>query len=168
MTEQPVKILDGNTFVVSDSAGDIEASSTDPRGLFTHDTRFLNIWRLTVDGNRLTPLSVDDTMYFEATFFVIPATGSVYSDSEVSVARKRTIGNGFSEELIVKNHADKAADITVRIDVGSDFADLFEVKDALAKVGTYDHRIEPNRLVLSYQRESFRRDTIFNNTAPTE
>jgi glycogen debranching enzyme len=168
VAEQQVKILDGNTFVVSDSAGDIEASPTDPRGLFTHDTRFLNIWRLTVDGKRLTPLSVDDTMYFEATFFVIPATGSVYSDSEVSLGRKRTIGAGFTEELIVKNHADKAADITLRIEVGSDFADLFEVKDSLKKVGTYDHRIEPNRLVLSYQRESFRRETSVTSSTPAE
>jgi len=29
-----VQILDGNTFVVSDRAGDIEASLTDPTGLF--------------------------------------------------------------------------------------------------------------------------------------
>jgi glycogen debranching enzyme len=168
VAEQPIKILDGNTFVVSDSAGDIEASSTDPRGLFAYDTRFLNIWRLTVDGNRLTPLSVNDTTYFEAKFFLIPATGSVYSDSEVSVVRRRTIGIGFSEELIVKNHADKAADLTVRIEVGGDFADLFEVKDSLSKVGKYDHRIEPNRLVLSYQRESFCRETSVTSSAPGE
>ena len=166
MAEQPVKILDGNTFVVSDSAGDIEASSTEPRGLFAYDTRFLNIWRLTVDGNRLTPLSVNDTQYFETTFFLIPATVTVYSDSEVSVGRKRTIGAGFTEELTVVNAADTAADMTVRIEVGSDFADLFEVKDALTKIGTYDHRIEPNRLVLCYQRESFRRETSVETSSP--
>jgi len=166
VAEQPVKILDGNTFVVSDSAGDIEASSTEPRGLFAYDTRFLNIWRLTVDGNRLTPLSVNDTQYFETTFFLIPATVTVYSDSEVSVGRKRTIGAGFTEELTVVNAADTAADMTVRIEVGSDFADLFEVKDALTKIGTYDHRIEPNRLVLCYQRESFRRETSVETSSP--
>ena len=37
-----IKILDGNTFVVSDAAGDIEASATDPTGLFSFDTRFLS------------------------------------------------------------------------------------------------------------------------------
>ena len=30
-----VKILDGNTFVVSDRSGDIEASASDPTGLFS-------------------------------------------------------------------------------------------------------------------------------------
>ena len=33
-----VKILNGNTFVVSDERGDIEASLTDPTGLFSFDT----------------------------------------------------------------------------------------------------------------------------------
>src|SRR5689334_11313987 len=105
MAEQSVKILDGNTFVVSDSAGDIEASSTDPRGLFSYDTRFLSTWRLTIDGKRLTPLSVDDTRYFEATFFVIAPTDSVYNDSELIVGRRRTLGAGFAEDLLVGNAA---------------------------------------------------------------
>ena len=35
MSNGLVQILDGNTFVVSDSNGDIEASLTDPTGLFS-------------------------------------------------------------------------------------------------------------------------------------
>ena len=58
-------LLVGNTFVVSDSRGDIEASLTDPTGLFSFDSRFLSTWILTVDGERLNPLSVDDLQYFE-------------------------------------------------------------------------------------------------------
>ena len=60
MSEGLVSILDGNTFVVSDKRGDIEASSTEPTGLFSYDTRFLSTWVLTIDGNRLNPLSTDD------------------------------------------------------------------------------------------------------------
>ena len=47
MNDDVVKILDGNTFVVSDDRGDIEASPTDPTGLFSFDTRFLSKWVLT-------------------------------------------------------------------------------------------------------------------------
>ena len=54
MSDDLVKILDGNTFVVSDARGDIEASLTDPTGLFSFDNRFLSTWVLTVDGQRLT------------------------------------------------------------------------------------------------------------------
>ena len=39
MSADLVKILDGNTFVVSDSRGDIDASPNDPTGLFSWDTR---------------------------------------------------------------------------------------------------------------------------------
>jgi N-terminal domain of (some) glycogen debranching enzymes len=47
MTSDLVQILEGNTFVVSDSSGDIEASATNPTGLFAADTRFLSRWVLT-------------------------------------------------------------------------------------------------------------------------
>jgi N-terminal domain of (some) glycogen debranching enzymes len=42
MSNGLVQILEGNTFVVSDDRGDIEASLTDPTGLFSFDTRFLS------------------------------------------------------------------------------------------------------------------------------
>jgi glycogen debranching enzyme len=162
-----VKILDGNTFVVSDSRGDIEASLTDPTGLFSFDTRFLSEWVLTVNGQRLTPLSTDDLQYFETRFFLVPGTGTVYVDSKLSVIRRRAVGNGFREELQILNHDEKPVDLTVRIDAGSDFADLFEVKDALKKKGTYSARVTDGRLVLGYQRETFTRATDISATAPS-
>ena len=166
MSDGLVKILDGNTFVVSDSRGDIEGSLTDTTGLFSFDTRFLSQWVLTVNGQRLTPLSTDDLQYFETRFFLVPGTGTVYVDSKLSVIRRRAVGNGFREELQILNHDEKPVDLTVRIDAGSDFADLFEVKDALEKKGTYSARVTDGRLVLGYQRETFTRATDISATAP--
>ena len=108
MSDGLVKILDGNTFVVSDASGDIEASLTDPTGLFSFDTRFLSKWVLTVNGQRLNPLSVDDLQYFETRFFLVPGTGTVYIDAKLSVIRQRAVGNGFHEELTILNHDDEA------------------------------------------------------------
>jgi glycogen debranching enzyme len=166
LSDDVVKILDGNTFVVSDSRGDIEASLTDPTGLFSFDTRFLSRWVLTVNGQRLTPLSTDDLQYFETRFFLVPGTGTVYVDSKLSVIRRRAVGNGFREELKILNHDEKPADLTIRFDAGCDFADLFEVKDALKKKGTYSARVKDGRLVLAYQRETFTRATHISATAP--
>ena len=56
-------ILEGNTFIVSDLAGNIDASPTDTPGLFAWDTRFLSRWILTVDGQRPGVLSTDDLNY---------------------------------------------------------------------------------------------------------
>ena len=137
LNDDLVKILDGNTFVVSDSRGDIEASLTDPTGLFSFDNRFLSTWILTVDGERLNPLSVDDLQYFETRFFLVPGTGTVYVDAKLSVIRRRAVGDGFHEELTILNHDADPVDLKVRVEAASDFADLFEVKDALEKKGRY-------------------------------
>jgi glycogen debranching enzyme len=157
-----VKILDGNTFVVSDSSGDIEASPTDPTGLFSFDTRFLSRWVLTIDGERLNPLSVDDLQYFETRFFLVPGTGTVYVDAKLSVIRQRSVGAGFQEKLTILNHEDEPIDVKVRLDAGCDFADLFEVKDALAKKGTYAALVEAKRLVLAYDRGTLHRATAIS------
>ena|SRR5437016_1505311 len=98
MSDDLVQILDGDTFVVSDRRGDIEASLTDPTGLFSSNTRFLSRWVLTVDGQRLNPLSVDDLQYFETRFFLVPGTGTVYVDAKLSVIRRREVGDGLDRK----------------------------------------------------------------------
>jgi glycogen debranching enzyme len=168
MNDGLVKILDGNTFVVSDERGDIEASLTDPTGLFSFDTRFLSRWVLTVNGERLNALSTDDLQYFETRFFLVPGTGTVYIDAKLSVIRQRAVGNGFDEELTILNHDEKPVDLKVRIEAASDFADLFEVKDALQKKGSYSSRVKDGCLVLSYQREMFVRATTISATTPAK
>jgi glycogen debranching enzyme len=168
MADETVKILNGNTFVVSDGRGDIEASLTDPTGLFSFDTRYLSKWVLTVDGERLTSLSTDDLQYFEARFFLVPGISSIYVNATMSVIRQRAVGNGFHEELSILNHAAEAVDLTVHLDIDSDFADLFEVKDALQKKGTYTKQVNEGSLVLGYQRESYHRSTAISSTEPCE
>ncbi len=159
MAGQMIRILDGNTFVVCDERGDIEALPSEPTGLFSFDTRFLSTWVLTINGQKLNPLSIDDLQYFESRFFLVPGTGTVYIDAKLSVIRQRAVGHGFHEELTILNHLDEPVDLDVRIDAGSDFADLFEIKDALKKLGTYATAVEDGRLRLAYERDTFRRET---------
>ncbi len=166
MNDGLVKILDGNTFVVSDERGDIEASLTDPTGLFSFDTRFLSRWVLTLNGQRLNPLSVDDLQYFETRFFLVPGTGTVYIDAKLSVIRRRAVGNGFHEELTILNHDEKPVNLTIRVEAGSDFADLFEVKDALEKKGRYSTRVDDGKLLLGYVRDTFERATVVSASEP--
>jgi glycogen debranching enzyme len=161
-----VKILDGSTFVVSDVSGDIEASLNDPSGLFAYDTRFLSTWVLTINGERLSALSVDDLEYFETRFFLVPGAGTVYVDSKLSVIRQRTVCNGFHEDLRITNHDNDPVALTIRLEAGCDFADLFEVKDALQKRGSYFTRSEDGRLVFAYRRETLSRSTEISPSLP--
>jgi glycogen debranching enzyme len=166
MSDGLIQILEGNTFVVSDSRGDIDASPTDATGLFSFDTRFLSTWVMTIDGQRLNVLSTDDLSYFETRFFLVPGTGTVYIDAKLSVIRERSVGRGFHETLRILNHDERPVDLDVHIAAHSDFADLFEVKDALKKQGEYDTRLEGNALVLGYRRETFERETWIRSTEP--
>ena len=161
-----VTILDGNTFVVSDAAGDIEASPADPTGLFAYDTRFLSHWVLTMNGERLHALSVDDVQYFEARHFIVPGEARVYVDAKLSVVRQRTMRNGFEEQLTILNHGEEPVDLAVRIDAGCDFADLFEIKNEQPKKGRRYQRVEEDRLILGYQRETFHRSTVVTASIP--
>ena len=167
MTDGLVSVLDGNTFVVSDKCGDIEATPTDPTGLFAWDTRFLSRWVLTVNGERLASLSTDELQYFQARFFLVAGTGTVYVDAKLSLIRTRSVGQGFHEELTILNHAEEPAELAVRVEARADFADLFEVKDALAKKGNYSTLIEDDVLVLAYQRERYQRETRISANQPT-
>jgi glycogen debranching enzyme len=168
MSDGLVQILDGNTFVVSDDRGDIEASLTDPTGLFSFDTRFLSRWVLTLNGERMNALSTDDLQYFETRFFLVPGTGTVYIDAKLSVIRRRSVANGFTEDLTILNHDEKPVDLTVRIEAASDFADLFEVKDALKKKGNYSTRVHKGSLELVYERDTFIRTTTISATSPAK
>ncbi|PWU46521.1 amylo-alpha-1,6-glucosidase [Micromonospora globispora] len=164
--KETVSILDGNTFLVSDGRGDVDPSPSVPTGLFSYDTRFLSTWQLTLDGERLHALSVDDIQYFETRFFLVPGEPTHYVDAKVSVIRHRTIGGSFVEDLAVLNHAGEEVELTVRVAMGSDFADLFEIKNPQAKRVPVAVIVEEGQLRLRYQRDNFHRETVISTTAP--
>jgi glycogen debranching enzyme len=160
MKPETVSVLEGNTFVVSRGNGDVDAGPGEPHGLFHRDTRHLSRWLLTVDAEPLDALSTDDTKSFSASFFLVPGTGSEYTDATMSVIRRRVVGDGFYEELIVLNHSTETIRPEISIAVAADFADLFEVKDAtIEKPGRSFSRIEDGVLVLGYERGGYIRET---------
>jgi glycogen debranching enzyme len=166
MASDTVSILDGDTFVVSDRRGDVILSTNQPHGLFLQDTRFLSQWRLTIDGRSPEVLSTDDVNYFWAQFFLAPPAESPYEQATFSIMRKRWVGDGFHEDLIVLNHTAKPLELDLHLEAAADFADLFEVKDALLKKGEHYRSASGGRLVLGYRRERFVRETWISATAP--
>jgi len=160
MSLDTVSILDGSTFVVSDRRGDLDATPTENHGLFLEDTRFLSRWVLTVGGIRPKTLSVDEQAYFKVQFFEAVTTGTVYVDSHLSVIRRRSVSGGFQETIELENHGKDPVDLEIKLDVASDFADLFEVKDKLAKVGQLYSNVDDGTITLGYRRDSFVRETV--------
>ena len=160
MSLDTVSILEGSTFVVSDRRGDLDASPTENHGLFLEDTRFLSRWILTVGGIRPKTMSVDEQAYFKVQFFEAVTTGTIYVDSHLSVVRQRCVSEGFEETIEIENHGKEAVELEVKLEVAADFADLFEVKDKMAKVGQLYTNLDDGGLTLGYRRDSFVRETF--------
>jgi glycogen debranching enzyme len=154
-----ISILDGSTFLVSDLRGDVDPSPDQPHGFFYRDTRFLSKWQLTANGSRLKVNSTAEVAYFTAKFFLVPPNGSVTDGPTVSIVRDRMIGDGFHEDVTVLNHDSKPVALELRLEADADFADIFEVKDALEKKGRHYRRVDGDRLVLGYERGEFVRET---------
>ena len=119
-------ILEGSTFCLSDERGDI----ADPvMGLFADDTRFLSRWILTINGQRPLRLSSDKVEYFSAAFYLRnPIAGGLDQDV-LSIGRDRFIGDGMQENIVVQNHAPHPVEFELALEVGTDFADIFAVKE---------------------------------------
>ncbi|GAA5194676.1 amylo-alpha-1,6-glucosidase [Rugosimonospora acidiphila] len=167
-TSEPVSIVKGNAFVVSDASGDVEVSPAVPTGFFIYDTRFLSTWILTINDQRLHNLSNDQVHYNLVRFFVVPGEATVYVEAALSVVRQRTVHGGIEEELTVFNYGHEPASLTVRLRAGCDFADIFDIKNAQTngKKGSLYSNVNDDSLVLGYTRETFRRETLITASEP--
>jgi glycogen debranching enzyme len=128
-------VLDGNTFFISDAAGDVAPGEL-PNGFFHADMRHLSKWRLLVNGQPTHVLTSRTVDYYSAAIFATLASVSVGENPPVSVRRDRFIARGVHEDLLVQNHSDQSQTVMIEVEYGSDFADLFEVKDRIPKRGS--------------------------------
>jgi glycogen debranching enzyme len=130
-------ILEGSTFCVSDERGDVSGPTM---GLFADDTRFLSRWILTINGVRPLFLSSGKVEYYSASFYLRnPVAGELGYD-EVSIGRNRFVGgDGMQEHLVVQNHAARPVEFELALELGSDFADIFAVKEYDLALGDPEH-----------------------------
>ncbi|WP_046563580.1 glycogen debranching N-terminal domain-containing protein [Micromonospora sp. HK10] len=161
-----VHVLSGNSFALSDTQGDMEVDPYAPIGLFSFDTRFLSRWVLSVDGERLHALSRDELTYFETRFVLVPGTASHYVDSDISVIRHRSLDESFHERLTVLNHSVQPAEYTVRLEIGSDFADTSEILRPAPRRPVVAADSNRRQLRLRHQRDEFIRETLVTSTEP--
>src|SRR5947209_8027999 len=152
-------VLDGNTFFVSDAAGDVEPGQ-DANGFFHADMRQLSIWRLLVDGRPVHVLTSRTVDYYSASIFATLASVGVGENPPISIRRDRFVARGVHEDVIVQNHSDRPQTVTIALEYGADFADLFEVKDHIPKRGQQRAELGESRVTLIYTHDQFRRDTV--------
>jgi glycogen debranching enzyme len=127
-----VTLVEGSTFCISQSSGDILPA--EPQGLFVQDTRVLSRWSLTIDGRPAEPLTVQRADPYAAAFLGrLPPPAGAPADAAMLVVRRRYIGDGMREDIAIHNTARLPAAVVVTLTADADFADLFEVKAGLAQ-----------------------------------
>jgi glycogen debranching enzyme len=122
-----ITILEGSTFCICDELGDVGCWPTS--GLFAEDTRFLSILQLTVNRSRPLLLSSGKVDYFSAAFYMRnPPVDGLLQD-EISIVRERFVGEAMQDRLMLQNQAMRPVAFDLTLEIGSDFADIFAVKD---------------------------------------
>jgi glycogen debranching enzyme len=165
LSERTLSVLDGSTFVVSDRLGDIRDDEGVDHGFFCQDTRFVSRWVLRVGEKPLELLGLDQQEHFGAQFFLTPRVGPE-TEAPCSVMRRRLIDHVWMEEISVVNHRHESTTIHVALELDTDFADLFEVKDGAVEARTITCKQDDCSVTLSYEREGFRRSVTVASDVP--
>jgi glycogen debranching enzyme len=165
LSERTLSVLDGSTFVVSDRLGDMRSDAGREHGFFCHDTRFLSHWVLTVGEEPLETLGLDQGEHFAAQFFLTPLVGPE-TEAPCSIMRRRLIDHVWMEEISVINHRHESSTVGVMLELDTDFADLFEVKDGEVEPREVTFRHDDRSLTLSYERDGFRRSVTICSSVP--
>ena len=137
-------VVDGRSFAISAEAGDMLAAT---HGLVYDDIRHLSRLRMTVDVGRVellsattpTPLSAVTVsralVSLEGSGEVRPAADGEaerHQVAELLLVRRRWLAGSLVEELTLRNPHSLPASVHLELEVGADFAHVFDVKSGTA------------------------------------
>ncbi len=154
-----VTLVEGSSFCISSANGDIHPEY--PHGVFHEDIRILSGWNLTVNGESLEPLSAKTKEPFRAVFVGRVRRSDGHADSPLVVERLREVGIGILEKITVRNYSTAPAPCVVSLRVDTDFADLFEVKEArIQRLWDESRQAEGDRLTIQATWQDIRKGVL--------
>ena len=125
----------GDTFLLFDPLGDINAIGPGEQGLYRADTRFLSRWQLLLGAERPLLLGseiarTNETATIDLTNADVVDDGRVVLPrSLLHLRRTRFISHGvLHERLVIGNYAATRVETSISYLFGSDFVDIFEVR----------------------------------------
>jgi glycogen debranching enzyme len=149
-------------FMVSDARGDVDVNLDEPEGLFYGDMRHLSRWGLRMNGRPLEAMAAASIDSDHAVMYLQEPTGTVYANPTLSLVRRRQVDDTLRERIEVTNHDSQPVRLVLTLTFDADFADIFEVKDKLGKVGDLYRLVRADHVVLGYRRGDFGRVTRIN------
>ena len=132
MLERAV-LKENQMFLVSDLSGDVLAQATDGQGLYFRDTRHLSVYEFCLSGARPQHLSSSGELNFMTNLqlanpAMLDDLGQPLAPRTVSVRRNRFLRDGLHERIGLFNYNPFPIRLTLRLIVGADFRDMFDVR----------------------------------------
>jgi glycogen debranching enzyme len=168
-----LSVKEGETFLYSDTEGNLDDRKDYGLGLYHRDTRFLSHFMLRLSGRAPVLLSSSSERAYLA--HVDLTNPDLYRGEDLeapqqtlNIRRIRAINGRLFERIRVKNYNPSPVRIDVEMTFGADFADIFEVRGlGRTDVGTHEPpRASGRRIEFAYRgRDAVRRRTVieFNN-----
>ena len=122
-------VVEGRSFMVTNAAGDVPLDTIG--GLVHDDTRLLSQWELTLGGAPLLILSSSTIDDDSAAFFLTNADLPHMPTNSIGVRRERFLSDALHERIELECFMNVVESVQLRLRVGTDFADLFEIKQCV-------------------------------------
>jgi glycogen debranching enzyme len=127
-------LLSGDTFAVFDRAGDFQPIGSGEFGLFHCDTRYLSTFELRMNGQ--LPLLLSSTIRDDNALLAVDLTNpemrcgdQLIRQETVHIYRSKFLRQACCFERIrIENYGTETVELTLSIQFGADFADIFEVR----------------------------------------
>ncbi len=149
-------------------------------GLFSQDTRYVSSYRLTLNGFEPVFLGASQSHYFATTlYYTNPRLGSLQraiQENGLLIKINRLIQDGMHEDIELTNYTGKRVQLLLTINLGSDFADIFQVRGLeriIPRLANARWDAGKARLSLHYRKGDFRRTFVyqyhrFSGAGPTQ
>ena len=136
LADDRTRVLKHNdTFAVCDRRGDCETVTKSTQGLYHHETRFLSQWVLRLGRDR--PVLLSSRVRDDNTLLAVDLTnpdmhledGTLVPRGSLHISRRRFLWQGTQyEKLHISNYSLDRVEVSLSIEFGADFADIFEVR----------------------------------------
>jgi glycogen debranching enzyme len=155
-------INQGKIFLVTGENGEIRPGHE--QGFFAYDTRLISRYGIAIEGRPWILSTAATTSYYSERIYLLSpdvetATG-VIGKRDLVLTLERTIGEGIHEDYLLNNYSTRELQFRVELEIGSDFADIFEVRAHNAvQRGTIETTWDAGKSVLTtlYSNRDFHR-----------
>jgi glycogen debranching enzyme len=167
-----------DTFLVLDEHGDVGASAGGTDGLFHCDTRYLSRLELLING--VQPLLLGSTLSDDNFLLTADLTNSdvvvdghvVFQKDTIHIVRTTFLWEDTAHQRVgLRNHGTLPVTLQLTMKMGSDFADVFEVRGTVRKNRGFleRKRIDPSKLLYVYRGldDIVRKTTMHFHPQPT-